>query len=219
MQHAMVLVDMLEPDTVLAPERYDPRRRPPLDSGVPLRDVAFTARDAHAPDRLDPDLRYLVLDTTDVREGLVDPRRPPGPRDEIGSARRGVLPGDVLISRLRPYLRQIGLADPGLYDDPLGGTTVVCSTEFYVLRAHDGRSIAFLVPYLLSDPVQSVLLAAQEGGHHPRFGRAALERLPIPNSILDAREDLSSAVEAAVANARAGRKQLRALVTHCSAGQ
>ena len=75
--------------------------------------------------------------------------------------------GDVIISRLRPYLKQVAFVDKVLcehYD------SVLCSTEYFVLRSKDQHiSIAFIVPVLLSREVQNMLISSQEGGHHPRF--------------------------------------------------
>ena len=78
----------------------------------------------------------------------------------------------------------------------------MCSSEFYVLESKDGSSIAFLVPFLLSQRVQSVLAASQEGGHHPRFNERTLKSLPIPAFLLERRVELSTIVEHAVAQAR-----------------
>lgn len=79
---------------------------------------------------------------------------------------------------------------------------LLCSTEFFVLESIDGESISFLVPFLLSAPVQSVLSAAQEGGHHPRFSERTLKMLPIPASLMEHRADFSARVERAVDQAR-----------------
>ena len=88
----------------------------------------------------------------------------------------------------------------------------MCSTEFYVLRSRGPESIAFLVAFLLSPPVQERLAAAQEGGHHPRFRQDALEALVVPDAVLAARAALSAEVERAVAQARAARQSLAAAV-------
>lgn len=181
---------------VLAPERYDPRRA--LDSGVAttvlLGEVVNIVRRMIQPSA---DLgRCRVLDTSDAREGIVIARKTPVNGSEIGSAKKVIEPHNVIISRLRPYLRQVAFVDVEMADPE--GALLVCSTEFFVLRSPDKHSIAFLVPFLLSRQVQEVLAASQEGGHHPRFDDSTLLTLPVPVSLLDRRDATSTIIEKAV---------------------
>ena len=201
----------LEAGWVLAPERYDPRLTGAAD-GVALGELVDVVREHVSPERA-PAGPYLVLDTGDAQEGVLLPPagRVPVPGTALGSAKKAARPGDVLISRLRPYLRQVALADSALTD-----AAVVCSTEFYVLRARGPQSIAFLVAFLLSAPVQERLAAAQEGGHHPRVRQEALEALVVPDAVLAARTALSAEVERAVAQARAARHAVAAAVARAS---
>ncbi|MFT5685614.1 MAG: hypothetical protein ACI8RZ_006568, partial [Myxococcota bacterium] len=74
-----------------------------------------------------------------------------------------------------------------------------------------GPSIAFLVPFLLSEPVQTALAAGQEGGHHPRFPSALLMGLRIPVGRMERRGADSVAVERAVGQAQAARAVLAGL--------
>ncbi len=181
---------------VLAPERYDPRRE--LDAGdaktVILDDLVTAVREVVQPSA---DLgRCLVLDTSDAREGIVTARKKPIEGSEIGSAKKVVEPHDVIISRLRPYLRQVAFVDAEIPNSE--GAILTCSTEFFVLRSPDKQSIAFLVPFLLSHQVQEVLAAAQEGGHHPRVNESTLLTLPVPVPFLDQREMISKTIDKSV---------------------
>jgi hypothetical protein len=134
---------------------------------------------------------------------------------QIGSAKKLVQVKDVIISRLRPYLRQVAFVDEGLESDS-DDALVVCSTEFFVLRSLDDQSIAFLVPFLLSTPVQKVLAAAQEGGHHPRFIESTLTSLALPERILETRNQISQAVEESIRHYRQCEGSLAQLVDVCS---
>jgi hypothetical protein len=209
-------VGRLDAGWVLAPERYDPRRRGEGRSGVPLGSLAEISRETVAPGKA-PLERYVVLDTGDAREGIVTAKRPVLAR-EMGSAKKLLRAGDVIVSRLRPYLRQVALVDAGPAlgggAEPVlgGGAGIACSTEFHVLRRRGDASIAFLVAFLLSDGAQSALAAGVEGGHHPRFSQAALEELVVPDEVVAAREDLSARVEAAIAAARRGERELAAAI-------
>src|SRR5512145_3365440 len=121
-------------DRVLAPERFDPRRRLPAAAGARLGELVEIAGEACAPAALAAGVRALVLDTTHAREGYVFAWHEPVGREAIGSAKRWLAPGDVIVSRLRPYLRQIAYVDAPLFAVLPGGNSVLASTEFYVLR-------------------------------------------------------------------------------------
>lgn len=177
---------------VLAPERYDARRSlSAAAESVPLGEIVTIVRRTIQPsDRLG---QCLILDTSDAREGFVICRKQH--TTDIGSTKKALQPGDVIVSRLRPYLRQVAYVDPSIPN--IEGAMLLCSTEFYVLRDPDGGSIAFLVPFLLSKQVQEVLAASQEGGHHPRFDDSTLLALPVPTELIQNRKATSAAIEKA----------------------
>jgi hypothetical protein len=203
-------VGQLDEGLVLAPERYDPRRAIELygpdkstEIGVRVGRLGIIVRETLLPERADPRKRYIVLDTGDAKNGVIANIKRPGDRACIGSAKKIVRSGDVLISRLRPYLRQVAWVDPGVVDYGNSADVVVgVSTEFYVFRSATEGSIAFLVPFLLSDSVQEILAAAQEGGHHPRFPEKALVDLVVPQEVLDSGSELSKTIERAVNSIR-----------------
>lgn len=197
---AICWTSQLDDGLVLAPERYDPRtRQSPSASteGRTISELANLSRDTLQPQKADTSLGYVVLDTGDVKNGIISLKLVDD-HTGVGSAKKIIRAGDVIISRLRPYLRQVGLVDEGLAR--LG--VVLASTEFYVLRPKDTQSIAYLVAFLLSDKVQQVLAASQEGGHHPRFPEKTLMGLVVPAAVLGERDRLSRAVEDATQAAR-----------------
>ncbi len=194
----------LGPGLPLAPERFDPRRRIATRATTRLGDVAELSGEICAPAALPPELSALVLDTTHAREGVVLAWHAPVAPAAIGSAKRRLEPGDVIVSRLRPYLRQIAYVDPALFARSPGGNAVLASPELFALRGRGGFDAAALVPYLLSAPVQAALAAAQEGGHHPRVSREALEMLPVPTSLVERSRELGDRVRAMVTRVRTG---------------
>jgi hypothetical protein len=214
--HRSVPIAELDPGLILAPERYDPRRRSVDEAGTPLTEITTVVREQVTTQRAARETRYLVLDTGHAREGVILTSAKPVRATEIGSTKKRVHPGDVIVSRLRPYLRQVAYIDDALAADEDGEREIVCSTEFYVLRAVDAQSIAFLVPFLLSDGVQRILAASQEGGHHPRFDQSTLERLIVPDGVMEESSELSSVVEAAVASVRSGDRSLRRIASGLS---
>lgn len=214
--HSLVNTRNLDYGLILAPERYDPRRFVREHEGHFLSDVADIISEQKAADKLDKDKRFIVLDTTHAREGLILFAGPSCGRGEIKSAKKIIQPGDVIISRLRPYLRQVAYVDNGLFQEDGFPLTLLCSTEFFVLRGKKGESIAFLVPLLLSEDVQTILAASQEGGHHPRFNRETLIRLPIPESIWKNREKLSRKVEKATKSIREETTEIQNCILECN---
>jgi hypothetical protein len=154
--------------------------------------------------------RAVVLDTTHAKDGVLDvpAARASGPAT---SAKKRVREGDLLVSRLRPYLRQIALVHPANVRDAKGAI-LACSTEFYVLAPHDGDDLAYLVPLLLGAAPQAALAAGQEGGHHPRVPKETLLALRVPREIVRARAAQSRAVRAALGALYAAAARYRLLL-------
>ena len=207
----------LEPSLVLAPERYDLRRAPSFGhDAVPLRTLVAHALKIVRPSHDDSDARLcVVLDTSDARDGMIVGSHGPLVRTDLGSSKKVFGRGDVLISRLRPYLRQVAWVDDG-WVRAHHDRVLVCSTEFHVLSPVDGGSLAFIVPWLLSVGVQRVLSTAQEGGHHPRYNLATLLGLRLPKQLVERRADLSASVIAAVDGFRASTQAMASLVQACT---
>jgi hypothetical protein len=206
---ASVPVSDLDQGLVLAPERYDPTRRSLGAAEKTIADVARLVSDQINGKTADASAQYLILDTGDAREGIVVPSKDPVGASDIRSSKKSVEPGDLIISRLRPYLRQVAVVDSHLWDK---ADHVVCSTEFYVLRGKMQESLVFLAPWLLSEPVQAVLAAAQEGGHHPRFHSDVLCALPVPDELWSAREATSALMEQAIQWKRQSERAVLELV-------
>ena len=189
------------PGLILAPERFDPRRDALADipQSAPLGSIASSFRKTISPKSgSDPEGEYVVLDTSNASEGVLVSCRAPVSKSAIGSTKKEVPVGSVIISRLRPYLRQVAFVDQGCCE-PFGNPKMVGSTEFFVLVSRDEHSVAFLVPFLLSAPVQEVLSASQEGGHHPRFDEQTLLSLPVPAELVAHRAETSADIEGAIA--------------------
>jgi hypothetical protein len=178
-------------DVALAPERHVAARL--SGSGVRLDELVVERLERVAPRALGG---AIVLDTTHAKDGVLDlaAAREAKP---AASAKKRVREGDLLVSRLRPYLRQIGLLTFSI--------PVVCSTEFHVLAGKGEGSLAFLLPFLLSPEAQAVLAAGQEGGHHPRVARETLLGLRVPRALVARRAAVSAEVEAALAQVHAAR--------------
>ena len=142
-------VSRLDDGDVLAPERYDPRRRYLELGGIRLSDVVSLPREQTSAGTASATQQFLVLATGDARDGIVRPTVPPCNGTAIGSTKKRIRPGHVIVSRLRPYLRQVAWIDGELLESADRQSELLCSSEFYVLQSKDESSIAFLVPFLL----------------------------------------------------------------------
>ena len=194
--HVVRTLAEMGPTIAMAPERHLAMR---LVGQAGERGVALSSLVELRNERaVGPDLeRAIVLDTTHARDGLLDVRAASRAGAPPASAKKRVRPGDLLVSRLRPYLRQIAFVHPAACD---AARPLACSTEFYVLSPRgDGESLAFLLPWLLGAPVQTVLAAAQEGGHHPRVPRELLLSMRVEETRVRSRKRVSAEVERALA--------------------
>lgn len=203
---------------VLAPERYDPRRIQKIDeNAIALSELVFIENPTLSVKALESNVEYLVLDTGDSFEGIIRPRTKPINGSSIRSSKKLVAGGDVIISRLRPYLRQVAFVDHALLEH---APNVLVSTEFFVLRARSSNeSGAWLVPFLLSEEIQAVLARSQEGGHHPRFNKETLGQLMVPLSVVEGRVEASDATEKHVRAIRKAFIGLKDLVSNIHSKQ
>jgi len=115
----------------------------------------------------------FIFDLTDAADGLMREGTNLNNFAELGSAKKLFKRGDVLISRLRPYLREICLVSSK-------AKILLGSTEFIVLRQKSDILPEYLLAFLLTNEVQNILLWSQEGTNHPRFPETVLIDLPIP---------------------------------------
>ncbi len=136
----------------------------------------------------------LVLDTGHAEGGFLNLRFDRTGGKERVSQKKIVPEGSVIISRLRPYLRQVAYVPVGL-EKRLGVKQILASTEFYILRPIKEESIAYLTAWLLSTQVQKVLNDAATGGHHPRFDEEILMRMSVPNVLYKTRGKLSAEIQ------------------------
>ncbi len=194
----------LAPDFVLAPERYVGAAG---NDGVPLGDLV-----EERSGRIERTGGTLILDTSHVRDGTIDVAGALRDRSSGLSTKKCTRGGDLLISRLRPYLRQIALVHPGALAASADRPFAVSSEFFVLVSRGEGESLAFLVPFLLSCEAQRYLAGVQEGGHHPRVPRSSLFALRVPHALVGQRAETSKAVLDALAAFYDASSRLRTLV-------
>ena len=108
------------------------------NDGVLLSEVITLENDIVASTK-DSSVWYQI-NTSDAMGGYL---RIPQTPDPLNSNKKILKSGDVIISRLRPYLRQVA------YVDIDSDAQLCASTEFYVLRARNNESIAFDMPNMI----------------------------------------------------------------------
>jgi hypothetical protein len=198
----------LDGDLAWSPERYSADRfgrvgRP--EASVLLSQLVRLEKGTFAPTKAPKtEGTYCVLDTNHAYEGRIQFRGNPVAASEIGSVKRPIRHGNVIISRLRTYLRQVAYVDHDFTNDFEG--RVLCSTEFYVLAALDSDDISYLVPFLLTSHPQQIFLNSQEGGHHPRMPYSTLLGLSIPREIFERRQEIGERFRNALRMIRASEE-------------
>lgn len=198
----------LEKGIILTPERYHPGRVMKISvDGIRLGEIIKLSKNNFTNTReLKDNNELYVLDTGDVKDGKIIGNKKS--INKVNSQKKILQENDVIISRLRPYLKQVGLVDKELIKKIGDKTLMLSSTEFYVLSSIDSKSIAFLVPYLLSDEIQNILKNSVEGSQHPRFNENVLLSLLIPKTILTNRDVISESVIQSIKNYRIYEKGL-----------
>lgn len=116
-----------------------------------------------------------VFDLSDVSSFLLEEGTKVEKADEVGSTKKIIRQNDVLISRLRPYLKEVSFV--GFND-----IQKLASTEFVVLRKRKDSKIPpqALFAFLITDEVQKILFWSQGGTEHPRFSETLLTGLELP---------------------------------------
>jgi hypothetical protein len=142
-------------------------------------------------------------DLTDALTPFLDDTTPTATAGEIKSTKKRFEPGDLVVSRLRSYLKEIAVVLPS------DGAPLVGSTEFIVLRSRKtGLSAEALLVFLRSMPIQTVLKWCQDGSNHPRFAEKELLRLPVPDAILKVQDKIASKIKEAIAARQESRRLL-----------
>jgi type I restriction enzyme S subunit len=188
----------LEAGNRFGAEYYMPCKKRVLDAlaKLPHRTIADHAqsiREMWDPKRAPKSLSVHNFDITDALEPFLDDAAEPQSAEEIGSAKKLFRGGDVVISRLRSYLKEIAVVRTS---DTL---LAVGSSEFIVLRpTGEGVSPETLMVFLRCPLVQTVLKWSQDGSNHPRFAEEDLLAIPLPNGVLRAQNKIDGLVHEAI---------------------
>jgi|SRR3989344_4033091 len=136
-----------------------------------------------------------VFDLSDVSSFLLEEGKEIMEADEVGSTKKIFRQNDVLISRLRPYLKEVSFV--GFND-----TQKLASTEFIVLRKRKESKFPpqALFTFLMTDEVQRILFWSQGGTEHPRFSENLLTGFKLPKLSEKTAEGIADDVNSAYKN-------------------
>lgn len=188
-------------------EYYMPCKKRVLDAlaKLPHRTIADHApaiREMWDPTRASEEEWVRNFDITDALEPFIDDAAEPQSAAEIGSTKKRFRAGDVVISRLRSYLKEIAVVRTS---DAL---PAVGSSEFIVLRpTGHGLSAETLMVFLRCPLVQTILQWSQDGSNHPRFAEEDLLAVPVPDAALRVQKKIDALVQEAT-DARRGAARL-----------
>lgn len=162
--------------------------------GARLADRFSSIREQWLPDRAPPNMQVRNYDVTDALVPLLDAEKEPSFAADIGSMKKVFRDGDVAVSRLRAYLKEIAVVRTSDAIPSVG------SSEFIVLRPK-GTDIApeTLMVFLRSTPVQTILKWCQDGSQHPRFSERDLLSISVPDAVARASANVTLKVEEAFA--------------------
>lgn len=134
-------------------------------------------------------------DLTDALNPFLDGSKELSHRTTIASTKKAIRGGDLVVSRLRSYLKEIAIVQSG------GGMPMVASTEYIVLRPKQSGCVPVeaLMIFLRSALPQVVFKWSQDGSAHPRFDERELLRLPLPEVLIQHSDDYVDAVRAVIA--------------------
>jgi type I restriction enzyme, S subunit len=152
-------------------------------SSQSLSEVFDSVRDMINPAMGKPTDLVRNYDLTDALHPILDDRIEPVTLAEIGSQKKLLRDGDLAVSRLRAYLREIAVVRAGDTYPKVG------SSEFFVLRPKVGAAFTLspetLMVWLRSAPVQIILKWCQDGSQHPRFSEGDLMSIPLPDKLAE----------------------------------
>lgn len=187
---------------LIAGKRFGAEYYMPCKSGIldalakvphrPLSEHARSVREMWDPTQAIRGHRVRNFDLTDSLAGVVDDAKEPELASQIGSAKKRMANGDVIISRLRSYLKEIAVVRA------TDQFEVVGSSEYVVLRPHAGLTAETLMVFLRSQLVQTVLQWSQDGSNHPRFAEEDLLALPVPEQVLRVQDQVGALVGRAI---------------------
>lgn len=157
-------------------------------NGKSIADYFTNSKKVFNPVNKKLDTEAIVYDLTDALGLFLDSGTVVNSEKEIGSTKKIIEQKDVIISRLRSYLKEIAF----IYDN---NKLKLVSTEFVVLRSKEKKVYPeVLFSFLQTDIVQKILEWSQEGVNHPRFSENELLGLRFPDVLIKSQDYIKNLI-------------------------
>lgn len=170
--------------------------------GKTIGSMFNSVRELWQPENAPANQLVRNYDLNDALSPFLDDAKESSYPAEIASTKKRIQKGDIVVSRLRSYLKEIAVVQADS-KEPL-----VCSTEFIVLRPKAGAiPVEALLVFLRSTLPQLIFQWSQDGSNHPRFDEKELLNLHVPDTVSTISKELSDSVNAAT-SARQRAKEL-----------
>ena len=168
-----------------------------------FEEVAYVAAALTDPTGF-PDLPHIAPNHIEAETGRLLPYATVA-EDGVTSAKHLFHPGDILYSKIRPYLAKVAVAP----------TTGLCSADMYPVRTHSEVSGPYLRWWMLTREFTRRAAGEQARTVLPKINKRSLYELPVPVPSLDEQwrivdllEDHLSRLDAAEANLRDAARRL-----------
>src|SRR3989344_5853167 len=201
MQYSIIQKSQLEGGLRLDAEFYHPEKLEAMERLVKSGVSTISENFRNIKETFNPARHQLVttparvFDLSDVSSFLLEAGAKVEKANEVGSTKKIIRRNDVLISRLRPYLKEVSFVG-------FNGVQKLASTEFVVLRKRKDSKISpqALFAFLITDEVQKILFWSQGGTEHPRFSENPLMGLKLPKIPEKMAESITDDVNGAYEN-------------------
>lgn len=171
--------------------------------GKAVVDYFVSVRDIYNPPNRATGNSVLNFDLTHALNYFLDDDGEVVAENEIGSLKKHLMKNDIVVSRLRSYLKEISIVEVP------EGTTAVGSSEFIVLRYVSKKLFPeALLVYLRSAPVQTILKWSQDGSNHPRFQENELLAIKVPDKVLKIQADIRKMIQEGIKAHREAKRLL-----------
>jgi type I restriction enzyme S subunit len=193
---SIIKLSELEGAKLLAPEFYHPakmlsKRYLEKVGSKRIKDCFYNIREIFDPKKESLSQDGVVFDLSDVTSYFLYGGKNVTSSEEVGSAKKIFRKNDVLLSRLRPYLKEVSFIG-------LNGKLKLGSTEFIVLRQKNKNYYPeVLFAFLISREVQNILAWSITGTEHPRFNEDYFLKLPFPDFSEEAQKKIRTIVQSA----------------------
>lgn len=172
-------------------------------SGNIVRDYFEPVREMYTPPTQDTGNSILNFDLTHALHYFLDDDGDVVPENEIGSLKKRIKKNDIVVSRLRSYLKEIAIVEVP------EGVPAVGSSEFIILRSASKELLPeALLVYLRSAPVQTILKWSQDGSNHPRFQENELLAINVPDKVLKIQADIRKMIQEGIKAHREAKRLL-----------